>query len=252
MQDDGEVNAIRRYRVAEDNGQGATPELEQQSGGMLKDPQSRRRFLRAAAIGTAGVAGVAGAVGVAQATGAPKILHQVLGGTSGVSNTNPSIDGFFEHTDPGPCTSTYSGNQKDGKTGRFITFYISNLPSGNYIFTVTQDIGAGPVALETNGNSTASQPWEYAQGTSSIHLVVRTAGTKPVCPTDSLGSASPFNSFPITITSSTFSGTHDVAIYAHIDINGGVTIPSSTTFTGALSGDASLTRTVTVNENFPA
>ncbi len=84
--------------MAEDNGQGANSEPEQQSGGMLKDPQSRRRFLRAAAIGTAGVAGVAGLAGVAQATGAPKILRHAFGAPDSHISGGSSLEGFFEGT----------------------------------------------------------------------------------------------------------------------------------------------------------
>ena len=150
--------------MAEDNGQGTNP--EQQPTGALTDTHSRRRFLRGAAIGTAGVAGLAGAVGVAQATGAPKVLKTFLTGTPTPSTPPPppKIDGFFEGTGPGPCINppTYTGSSGQGGINRYVTFYILSLPSGNYSFNVTQDIGAGPVALAAPGTGTATHPWEIA------------------------------------------------------------------------------------------
>ncbi|HEX5547208.1 MAG TPA: hypothetical protein VFX24_07340 [Ktedonobacterales bacterium] len=246
--------------MAEDNGQGANLEPEQQSGGMLKDPQSRRRFLRAAAIGTAGVAGVAGAVGVAQATGAPKVLKTFLGASPNASTPPPppSIDGFFEETQPGPCITppTYTGSSGQGGINRYVVFYIKNLPSGNYSFNVTQDIGSGAVALAAPGSGSATQPWEIA-GPSQIHVVVYGANTEPTCPTDLTGLGThAFSAFSVSIPSTDFTASNnDVAIYAHIQIDKSKvgsgkdipTLPSSTTFTGTLSGDASQTQTVTAN-----
>lgn len=229
--------------MAEDNGQGANSEPEQQSGGMLKDPQSRRRFLRAAAIGTAGVAGVAGLAGVAQATGAPKILRHAFGAPDSHISGGSSLEGFFEGTAPGTCTATYNSTNADGGTNRFITFYISNLPAGNgYSFNVTQDIGAGAVAIEANGSSSATQPWEFAQKNSSVHVVMDAAADHacPAGPSDDLNGS---NSTPHNNYSFTFdvpSGTHNVAIYTHVDIADGVTIPDSTTFRGTLSGPVNL------------
>lgn len=236
--------------MAEDNGQGANLEPEQQSGGMLKDPQSRRRFLRAAAIGTAGVAGVAGAVGVAQATGAPKILKNVLGVHPNASTPPPppSVDGFFEGTGPGPCLDpkTYTGSSGQGGINRYVVFYIKNLPQGTYTFDVKQNIGAGDVALAAPGTGTATQPWEIA-GPSQIHAVFYTANTEPSCPTNLTGLKSdPFSAFSISVPSGDFPGTvNDLAIFVHVQIDHNKvgagkaipTLPSSTTFT--LSGGAS-------------
>lgn len=243
--------------MAEDNGQGANLEPEQQSGGMLKDPQSRRRFLRAAAIGTAGVAGVAGAVGVAQATGAPKILKQVFGGaTEGPSGQPPSADGFFQDTGmstAGDCAAGnyYGGGSGQGPLNRYVTFYINDLPSGTYSFNVTQDIGAGPVPIAAQGSGSATQPWEFG-GATAIHVVVKSASsTEPSCPTgpqDSLTGSPPsvyaFSTFASNTVTITTSSTNDVVIYVHIEIDKNKvgsgkaipTLPSTTTFT--LSGGA--------------
>lgn len=243
--------------MAEDNGQGANLEPEQQSGGMLKDPQSRRRFLRAAAIGTAGVAGVAGAVGVAQATGAPKVLKTFLGVHPNASTPPPppTIDGFFEDTGPGPCLDPkeYGGGSGQGPLNRYVVFYIKNLPQGTYSFNVTQDIGAGPVAIAASGGGTNTQPWEFAPG-NPIHVVVYAANTEPSCPTDLTGLGThPFSAFSVSIPSTDFTtSNNDVAIFVHVEIDSkkvgdSITLPSSTTFTGTLSGDASQSQTVVAN-----
>jgi hypothetical protein len=63
--------------VARDDDQSTFP--EQQPAGVLNDPYTRRRFLRAAVVGTAGVAGAAGVAGVALASGhGPKLLSGPL------------------------------------------------------------------------------------------------------------------------------------------------------------------------------
>lgn len=244
--------------MAGDNGQGANLEPEQQSGGMLKDPQSRRRFLRAAAIGTAGVAGVAGAVGVAQATGAPKILKQVIGLHPNVSGEQVTITGYFKHTtttESDNCTSTYSSTNADGGTGRYVVFYINSLPSGHYFFDVTQTIGGVTNDLLANGAAPADpthQQWEYAQKNSSIHVVLRNpTGTAPACPADDLSGTLAFNSFKVEITSSDLTTTKDVVIYTHVDVDADnvPTLAGSTTFTFTLSGDKSGTASVPVSKN---
>ena len=252
MQDDGVVIVIRRYHVAEDNVQGANPEPEQHSGGMLKDPQSRRRFLRAAAIGTAGVAGVAGLAGVAQATGAPKILKHAFGLTGPISGSS-SLEGFFEGTAPGTCTSTYSSTSADGGTNRFVTFYISGLPAGNgYSFSVTQDIGGGPQAIQPSGTNDATRPWEFIHNNSSAVHVVMDAQTDHSCPagpSDDLNGSNSTGHSNFAFTFNVPSGTHNVAIYTHVSIGNGVTIPNSTTFTGTLSGPVNLGPvSITVNK----
>jgi hypothetical protein len=219
---------------------------------MLKDPQSRRRFLRAAAIGTAGVAGVAGAVGVAQATGAPKIIRQALGVTSHISGQS-NLEAFFEGTTPSDCTATYSSTSADGGTNRFVTFYIPNLSAGNgYSFKVTQNIGAGAVDIQAAGSGDDSHPWEFIHNNSSAVHVVIDALADHACPTgphDNLGGSNSTGHSSFAFTFDVPSGTHNVAIYTHINIADGVAIPNSTTFAGTLSGPVSLGPvTITVNK----
>jgi hypothetical protein len=241
--------------VSDENGQGANPNPtpEQHPEGTLNSPRSRRNFLRTAAISAAGVAGVSGAVGVAAASGklSPNTLKHFTGGPQTLSATTPpSIDGFFEETDPGPCLDTTKSSYSSGHTNRYVVFYISNLPKGNYSFDVTQSCDgntAGPIRSHALGG-TATLQWEYKTDSSQVHVVFYDANTEPACPTDISGKKSvAYNSFTASWVTSTYNAaTYDVAIFAHI-IDNQSTLASTTKFTGTLSGDKNLTFDVNVH-----
>jgi len=240
-----------RYQVAEnDNGQRADFDQAQDHAGIIQNPQSRRKFLRVAAVGAAGVAGVAGAAGVARATGlAPKTLLHFNGSPQDPSTPtpDPKIAGYFEETKPGPCVSTYTGSTGNGGINRYITFYISNLPSGNYSFDVTQTIGANTGSIQSAGGGTATLHWEYKVSNSQVHVVIPAAPLdSDGCPTqDDLGGSksTPSNAFPVSFSTGS---TQNVAIYAHI-IDNQSPLLGPTTFTGSLSGDKMLSTDITVN-----
>lgn len=232
--------------MTNDNSQGANPNpnSEQEHTSTLNDPRSRRKFLRATVIGVGGVAGVAGAAGIARACGVtPGSVKHLVGGVQPLSATVPTLTGYFEHTNPGPCTSTYSGTNKDGGTNRYITFYAANLPAGTYTFNVTQTIGAHTGAIQSSGHGTATLQWEYLQKNSSVHVVVKDHVKNPGCPEDSLKNATPYDAYPVSNLKLT--KTQDVVFYAHIQDTQSP-LASSTTFTGTLTGTVSKTATITV------
>ena len=85
--------------MAQDNDHGTLP--EQQPSGVLNDPYTRRRFLRAAVVGTAGVAGAAGVAGVALASGhGPKLLGNPLVGDATLSTGCIKLKEGSKRNDP--------------------------------------------------------------------------------------------------------------------------------------------------------
>lgn len=246
--------------MSDDNGRGTNPNPNSNSGqdteGALTGPRSRRKFLRAAVIGTAGVAGVAGVAGIARASGlSPNTLKNFSGTAQNASTPPPptTITGYFEETGPSDCTDTYyAGNGNDqGGRNRYITFYIANLPAGDYSFDVSQSCDgntAGPI--QPAGSGTSTLQWEYANSSSQVHVVIPGTLTDG-CPEDDLGGSgsTAHDSFTVTFH---LDSTQNVAIYAHIQDEQGTskvggTLASTTTFTGSLSGNLTMSATKTVN-----
>jgi hypothetical protein len=234
--------------VAQDNDQGTLP--EQQPSGMLNDPYTRRRFLRAAVVGTAGVAGAAGVAGVALARNggkAPTSLSHVF-----TDLTHPPIfdDTIEETTLSGGCGNTY-GKGGVVNTEAFGMFLAEYLTAGTYTFSLTQTFtpsGGSPTsgAIQQPGTATTTLPWEYGDAGNAVFVDVGTPGSlTTACTTSGTAVGTPFSS--TDTVQWTLGGTSDVLIYVHLRYKGNKPASGdSTTFTGTLSGPISNTFTLTI------
>jgi hypothetical protein len=238
--------------VSQDNNQGTGP--EQNSTGLLNDPYTRRRFLRAAVVGTAGVAGAAGVAGVALARNGGK-APSTLGHVFDDLTHPPHFDDTLEETMlKGGCGNTYGSGAATVNTEAFAMFLAEFLTPGAYTFTLQQTFtpnGGSPTtgAIGTPpGGGTATLPWEYGDPGNTIFVDVETAGsiTTP-CTTAGTTAGTGFNPPPPTV-SWTLSKTSDVLIFVHLRYDGNTPASGdSTTFTGTLSGPISNTFTLTVH-----
>jgi hypothetical protein len=230
--------------MAQDNEQDIT--AEQKSPGILNDPHSRRKFLRAAVVGTAGVAGAAGVAGVVLARnggGSPSLLRPFVGGAQ--VSIHPSCCAGLEKTAlTGGCESTYKFNESF-----YIVYTGKNLPAGDYSFDVTQQYKANAAgSIQPQHTDNHALPWDYQSNGNNVHVDVITANTGTCCPNTggALGTGHDF--LPVTFH---LGASSDVYIFVHIQWGSsaapakGDTTVFTCTLTGS-NGGASCPSTVNV------
>jgi hypothetical protein len=246
--------------VAQDNNQGTGP--EQQSTGLLNDPYTRRRFLRAAVVGTAGVAGAAGVAGVAlgrSGGNAPSVLSHIFPALTGPS-APPSATAGFEDTGLGGNCITNFGKNGKGQVEDYFIFVATNVAPGSYTFDVTQQNSGsitGTGEVQPNGTGNANLPWETVNG-QPVHVDVEPASSVAnACPDDggSVPSGTnvfPFSGLPATIPSADIPTESDLVIYVHLIYDGTPQSGDQTILTGTLKGpspsSATLTASVTLTD----
>ena len=194
--------------MAEDTNQGTN--VERNSAGGLDEAQSRRRFLKAAVVTTAGVATAAGVVGVDMAsysTKAPSILATVFNIHSTPSRPPSASLGFEDTGLGGDCITNY-GKNGNGKIENYLIFYGAELPAGTYSFTASFQVGSSSGTL-----TDSSLPWQLNNKNSQIHVDVVTAGSGTSCPATGTAQGTAYDSFSVSFTLASKS---DVVIYMHI------------------------------------
>jgi hypothetical protein len=219
---------------------------EQHSNGIITDPHSRRRFLRAAVVGTAGVAGAAGVAGVALAhrsNNSPSILRtfafaqqqQTPVAACSAGLEIPGLDANEKPTSlPGTCITHYSGF----KGPYALVFLASQLPAGSYTFDVTQTFtpsGGSPTtgAIQPNGTTNPALPWDLDNTSNLVFINQVAAGTGSACPSGA------FPSMTSTLPASyALASTMDVEIWIPIIFE-----PSGTIMNGDTSSFTSTTST---------
>jgi hypothetical protein len=230
--------------VTEDNQQHTDP--EQRPAGMLDDPYSRRRFLRAAVVGTAGVAGAAGVAGVVLARNggkAPSILKPFIGSLAQPSRETNQM--CFEDTNFNETTDIIIGSNGKVKGSFFVVFAMSDLPTDSYSLEVTQQADGGP----TTDITSSSTPFAFASSGGQVLIYEEPAGTLPLplaCPFTKPGGTATFNESTDPATFPVSGSAQDVLVFFHITWSGGTIGSKGSTETITFTGTLTDTTTSTV------
>jgi hypothetical protein len=209
----------------------------QRSGGFLEDPQTRRRFLKAAVASGAAVAAV-GAAGAAAASASPQLFRQFRGAPATVSGQGTGTmcieDSGFTPID----TFTVDKNQNTQPGTFFIWFTVQHLPAGTYDYSLTMSPPTG-----SPGDSTA--PFKLSDPGNNVYVFPVADGSAtnpcpgadpdPMPPKDQVGHAIS-DVFPFTTSS-----LGDFRVRVHLKYNNSaITLPQIFTFTGVLTNTSTL------------
>lgn len=208
-------------------------------GGPGHDDYSRRKFLRAAVIGTAGVAGAAGVGGfvLAQRGGslAPGLVRiGVLSTISAHTTYTPCFeDTGFNDVD----TLSGSGGSYNANASYFAVLGIHSLPQGaTFTIDVQQELvgdshGYQPIQGQVTGKNTTPgyAPFAYqSNGNNALAWYEKAGSIAAACPyskpsadttADAKGSGAPFTFAP------SGTGTTDVTFFLHL--SWGASVPTS-------------------------
>jgi hypothetical protein len=217
------------------------PNREQQPAGNLDDPHSRRKFLRAAVVSTAGVAGAAGVAGVILARNggsAPGVLTQTFVLASGpqVSGIETACASFEDSHLTGTALSSACPDVSGLLTPSeyYFIFTAYDLPAGTYSFDAGQFLaspmpGPGPCpdSLSYTPFSSSSKPLEYVNPGNDVYVSIITPANPDTtsCTPAPAGGQAPGNGIgdlPVdgstATTNLTVTAGQDVQIYVHLQL----------------------------------
>lgn len=187
---------------------------------------SRRRFLKAALVGSAATVavGAAAVVGLERAGAAPGLAHFPILGNSG-SPGGSTGSACTTGTDP---TNYVPQSSFGHKEGIFLWGLFTNLPAGSYSVSVSPAIQA-----EGSGCVSSSTPFDYVGAGSAVRIYDLSASsvTWDCSPkTQSQLNTPKFQSSSLSGNSVTVSAGDDLQVQLHMK-NGGCAVPYTITET---------------------